>query len=316
METRANYVLVGSSVLAAMLAIVIFVFWLGRSQFTHQEDVYYTYFTGSVAGLSSGSPVRYRGVPVGSVGAIAIDPQNIERIRVTLKITPNTPVKTDTIASLETAGITGNSYVELKGGTQGSARLTGDDGTVPVIQSENSGLQALVDNAPKLLGKLTQLADSANSALSRENIKAISDTLTHLQNVAAGIDGLTPELKEALGNFTQITADLRVQMPKLMDSVREDGAAIKGAADEFHRVATSADAVIAENRGPLRDFTGNGLSEISGLVTQLRSLTTTLTRVADHLDRDPQRYLFGGGASVGVDPNQPIGATIRTGTAR
>ena len=62
METRANYVLVGVSVLAALAAIVVFAFWLGRSEFNKQEDTFYTYFTGSVTGLSPGGPVRYRGV--------------------------------------------------------------------------------------------------------------------------------------------------------------------------------------------------------------------------------------------------------------
>jgi phospholipid/cholesterol/gamma-HCH transport system substrate-binding protein len=113
-----------------------------------------------------------------------------------------------------------------------------------------------------------------------------------------------------------MTDDLRARLPALMDAMRDDGASIKGAADEFHRVGTSVDALIAENRGPLREFTGTGLSEISGLVTQLRGLTDMLTRVADHLDRDPRRYLFGGGTNVGVDPNQPIGATLRPTATR
>ncbi len=309
METRANYVLVGSSVLAAILAIVIFIFWLGRSQFNHAEDVYYTYFTGSVAGLSTGSPVRYRGVPVGTVGNIEIDPQNVERIRVTLNLTPNTPVKVDSVASLEMAGITGGSYVELSGGTQASPALVAQDDKVPVIQSENSSLQSIVDDAPKLLGKLTELANSANDALSAENVKALSDMLVHLQNVSANLDALAPDARQAIGNLNILSNELRGDMPKLMTSLHDDTASIKGAADEFHHVATTADAMLEENRGPLRQFTGNGLSQVSSLVTQLRQLTDTLTRVADHLDRDPQRYLFGGGASAGVDPNQPIGAT-------
>ena len=79
METRANYVLVGSTVLAAIAAIIIFVFWLGRSELNNKEERYFTYFTGSVAGLINGGPVRYRGVPIGKVSNIEIDPGNVER---------------------------------------------------------------------------------------------------------------------------------------------------------------------------------------------------------------------------------------------
>ena len=158
-----------------------FIFWLGSRQLSHHEEPYYTYFTGSVTGLASGSPVRYRGVPVGTVGEIEINPKNIEQIRVTLKMRPNTPIKTDTVASLETAGITGGSYVELSGGTQSSPVLTGKDDQIPVINSENSSLQSVLADAPKLLGKLNQLADSANTVLSPDNVKAISDTFSHIQ---------------------------------------------------------------------------------------------------------------------------------------
>ena len=176
METRANYVFVGTSVLAAIVAIIIFIFWLGRNQLNKHEDLYHTYFTGSVTGLSSGSPVRYRGVPVGIVGYIAIDPDNIERIRVTLKIRERTPIKIDTVASLETAGITGGSYIELSGGTNAAPLLVSQNGEVPVIKSENSGLQSVLDDAPKLLNKLNQLTDQANKLLSDENVKTISTT--------------------------------------------------------------------------------------------------------------------------------------------
>ncbi len=309
METRANYVLVGSSVLAALAAIIVFIFWLGRTEFGREADIYYTYFTGSVSGLSTGSPVRYRGVPVGNVSAVEIDPENVERIRVTLKLNPNTPVKVDSVASLETAGITGGAYIELRGGTQASPPLRSEDGSIPVISSANSSIQSIVESLPKLMAKLSDLLDSANGLLSPANVKALSEVITHLQSVASSLDALSPDMKSAVSNVSTLTADLHAQLPKLMNDVRDDGASIRAAAQSFQHVAANLDGVIAENRGPLRDFTGHGLSELSGLITQLRGLADTLTRVADHLDRDPQRYLFGGGPNVGVDPNQPIGAT-------
>jgi len=314
-ETRANYVFVGFSVLAAIAAIIIFIFWLGRSQLNKHEDLYHTYFTGSVTGLSSGSPVRYRGVPVGVVGYIAIDKENIERIRVTLKLRENTPIKTDTIASLETAGITGGAYIELSGGTNAAPLLVSQHGEVPVIRSENSGLQSALDEAPKLIAKLSVLADQANKVLSDQNVKSISGTFDHLNSLSANLDALGPDAKEAVANLSKLTADLNKQLPGLMDTLKQDGASIKEAADSFHKMGDQADALIAENRGPLRDFTANGLSEVSALVANLRTLTDTLNRVADHLDRDPQRYLFGG-TSGGVDPTRPLSSGIATGAKK
>ncbi len=315
METRANYVFVGFSVLAAITAIVVFIFWLGRSQLSKNEDLYHTYFTGSVTGLSSGSPVRYRGVPVGTVGYIAIDPQNIERIRVTLKLRPNTPIKTDTVATLETAGITGGSYIELTGGTNAAPLLVSENGEVPVIKSENSGLQAVLDDAPKLIAKLSKLTDQANSLLSDQNVKTLSSTFDHLNGLSANLDALGPDAKETMANLNKLTADLNKQLPGLLDTLKQDGASIREAADSFHKMGSDADALIAENRAPLRDFTTNGLGEVGALIANLKTLSDTLNRVADHLDRDPQRYLFGG-TSAGVDPSRPLSSGIPTGARK
>jgi phospholipid/cholesterol/gamma-HCH transport system substrate-binding protein len=295
-------------VLAAIATIVGFIFWLAHSELTHNEDVYYTYFTGSVVGLSSGSTVRYRGVPVGTVGNIEIDPNNVVQIRVTLKLKPSTPVKTDTIASLEVQGITGGAYIELTGGTQASLPLVAVDDNVPVIKSENSTLQSVLDDAPKVLGKLNQLADSANSVLSADNVKAISETFHHLDSLSASLDSMGPDAKQAVTNFNQISGDLHKRLPEIVDTLHQDGASIRDAANGFGKLANDIDAVVAENRAPLRDFTANGLGEVSGLVSNLRALTDTLNRVADHLDRDPQRYLFGGSGG-GIDPSKPLPGT-------
>ncbi len=315
METRANYVFVGTSVLAAIVAILVFIFWLGRSQLNKHEETYHTYFTGSVTGLSSGSPVRYRGVPVGTVGYIAIDPNNIERIRVTLKLRERTPIKTDTVASLETAGITGGSYVELSGGTNAAPLLASQNGEVPVIRAESSGLQSALDEAPKLVAKLSQLSDQANKLLSDENVKTITATFDHLNSLSANLDSLGPDAKQTVANLNKLTTDLNKQLPGLMDTLKQDGASIREAADEFHKVGSNVDGLITENRAPLRDFTTNGLGEVGSLVANLRNLTDTLNRVADHLDRDPQRYLFGG-TSAGVDPSRPLSSGIATGAPR
>ena len=316
METRANYVLVGSIVLVALAALAFFVLWLARTEFNRHADVYYTYFTGSVSGLQAGSPVRYRGVPVGTVGAVEIDPTNVERIRVTLNLTPNTPIKVDSVASLELAGITGGSYVEITGGKQSSQALTAPDDQIPVIPSRESTLMSLEQDAPKLIGKLIDLADRANDALSAENVKAISDTIANLKALSASLTALTPQAQEAVGNLNRVLTDLHTDLPRLSETFEADGKAVHETVDDLHKAVDDIDAVLAENRQPLREFTGTGLYQLTALATQLRGLTETLQHVADRLDRDPQRYLFGGGTHVGVDPSKGYGAGASAGGAR
>ena len=127
METRASYVLVGSFVLALVAGLLVFTAWIAKVQLDETRETYRIYFTGSVTGLQQGSPVRYRGVPVGTVSDIRLDPDNVTRVRVTIEVQNGTPIMSDSIASLEVQGITGGAYVQISGGTVGGKRLTATD---------------------------------------------------------------------------------------------------------------------------------------------------------------------------------------------
>ena len=82
--------------------------------------------TESVSGLNLNAPVRYRGVDVGRVRAIALAPGNVEQVQVTLDIERGTPVKEDTVAMLETQGLTGIAYVDLTAGRRDSPAIDGE----------------------------------------------------------------------------------------------------------------------------------------------------------------------------------------------
>ena len=109
METRASHVAVGTFVLLLLLGLTGFVVWISKFQQAADLKRYDILFEEAVTGLELDSNVRYRGVPVGRVQDIRIDPANIERIRVTIEVRGDTPVKVDTKASLELQGLTGGS---------------------------------------------------------------------------------------------------------------------------------------------------------------------------------------------------------------
>src|SRR5262249_50930880 len=83
---------------------------IGKFQGEVELTRYDILFDGSVTGLQVDGTVRYRGIAVGHVTDIRIDPENIEKIRVTIEVKADTPVRTDTVASIEVQGITGGTY--------------------------------------------------------------------------------------------------------------------------------------------------------------------------------------------------------------
>ncbi|HJP20349.1 MAG TPA: MlaD family protein, partial [Alphaproteobacteria bacterium] len=136
METRANHMLIGAFVLLVVAGIFGFVIWLAKIEIDREFASYHIYFEGSVSGLNKAGEVRYKGIPVGSVKEIVIDPKNPNRVRVRIEVVANTPVREDSEATLELQGITGVSYVQLSGDDPKSPKLKRKKGQeLPIIAS-------------------------------------------------------------------------------------------------------------------------------------------------------------------------------------
>lgn len=311
METRASYFLVGLFVLGLIAGSFAFVAWLTRFELKDERLPYHVYFRGSVTGLSIGSPVRYRGVPVGTVSGIAIDPKNVERVEVTLAINPGTPIKTDTVAGLQLQGITGYSFVQLTGGTQEAPLLTPQPGQrYAVIPSQPSALERVFEDAPELVARLGLLATRAAEILSPDNEKRLTAILANAETFTAALaqsagsiestaedaSKALAEIRAAASSFGQVSRDLQglgASVSRAAGGAEGAVADIRTAAQSFQRVADQLDKFVQENRRPMRDFTGSGLYDLSQLIAESRTLVATLTRVAYQLERDPARFLFG-----------------------
>ncbi|HEX6979460.1 MAG TPA: MlaD family protein [Alphaproteobacteria bacterium] len=315
METRASYFLVGIFVLTLIVGMIGFAFWLARPQIQDDSTYYYVYFRGSVTGLSVGSPVRYRGVPVGTVAGIEIDAENVELIEVTLALRPGTPIKTDTIASLRPQGVTGLSFVQLSGGTQAAPLLEPRPGKLRgVIPSVPSPIEQVFENTPELLSRLSTVAMRANDLLNAENQQRIGAILDNFATFSGALARSSGAVERTAADISATTADLRATVaavkslavelddlirqidPKVGKVATDADAAMtdmRAAARSFARLGRNLDRLVAENGPPIRDFTNSGLYDFSQLIAETRTLVATLSQIAYRLERDPARFLFG-----------------------
>jgi phospholipid/cholesterol/gamma-HCH transport system substrate-binding protein len=67
--------------------------------------------------------VRLNGIEIGRVTRIELDPKDPQLVRLILQVRNTVEIRTDAVASIETLGLTGASYVEISGGTLGSPPL-------------------------------------------------------------------------------------------------------------------------------------------------------------------------------------------------
>lgn len=307
MEQRASYLLVGAFVLTLMAGLFAFVLWLAHSSFEEAEAQYRIYFRGSVTGLQEGSAVRYRGVPVGRVTDIRIDPGNVERVQVTISVPEDLPIKRDAIAALELQGLTGQAYVQITGGSQAAPDLKAEGGEVPVIPSRPSSLAAVVESAPELLGNLIRLSEQAQNLLSPENQQAVAETLENARRLSAALADTATVARGTLGNVDTTLTEAKGLISDLRGHTNTIGNQVGQAAEKLNltsgdlatlianlnRATGQIEDILQENRRPISDFTRTGLYDFSQLVVELRDLTASLQRLAVRIERNPADFFLG-----------------------
>ena len=94
----------------------------------------------SISGLKAGASVEMAGVQVGQVEAISLDLESRMAL-VGVKIQNGVPLKEDVIASITTAGLIGDKYINLSPG--GSDNILKSGGTITETESAVN-LEALI----------------------------------------------------------------------------------------------------------------------------------------------------------------------------
>ncbi|HEV8263109.1 MAG TPA: MlaD family protein [Burkholderiales bacterium] len=166
METDKHYFIEGLFIIGIAVAAAFFSVWLVSSG--HRDDVIYRiHFDESVSGMALGDPVKFRGVDVGTVKAMALDPADARRVQVDVRLRKEAPVKTDTKATLRLKGITGVVYIELNGGAPKAQSLLAvtPEGQIPEIASEKSSLTTVMDQLPKVIEKFSALEDQTKKVV-------------------------------------------------------------------------------------------------------------------------------------------------------
>jgi phospholipid/cholesterol/gamma-HCH transport system substrate-binding protein len=230
MEKRLSYIVVGAFVIILSLSALSFLYWLAKyGDEAVKHDYYHTYFTESVSGLSKESAVKYRGVEVGRVKQISINKKNSEEVEILLEIISGTPIKVDTYATLDTQGITGLKYIELKGGSKNSALLQGKKDEIPTIKSKKSVMASLFDNSEIITKKINTVLDKISAVLSDENVNNFAKISKNLSNTTEYID----KNKQKIGELFKQIGELKTNIESDLNKITNDVTKFSNSGKEF-----------------------------------------------------------------------------------
>lgn len=310
MEPKVNYIVVGAFVLLLGATVLGAVLWLGKTDYRGIYDRYYVYTRESVAGLSVDSTVKYRGVDVGRVKEVILNPENSEEVRITLDIVGGTPIKTDTQAVLVTQGLTGLVTLNLTGGTREAPLLAPVPGQMyPVITSVPSlfgrldgalakllseqGLSNLVANVNGLAQNASLVLDEENRAQFRQILKDLGEVTKVLASRSGQVDRGAQHAAEAAERMARLTEHLGTQLPALLDRMGKSATAVQQMTAEVARTSREVGEMVGASKPGVEQFSRQTLADAGLLVSELRQLTATMNRVAQQVERQPNVLVLG-----------------------
>lgn len=295
METKANFVLIGAFALAGLLGLMGFVLWFAQVELDRQFTYYDIRFS-SVSGLSNASDVRFNGLAVGQVVDVKLSPERDGAILVRVEVDGSTPVRVDSIATIESQGVTGVSYVGISGGTPTAALLVGDaNGSVPEIKAGRSMLQSLSEDAPQLLERSLEVVNELGQMLGEDNKNRISNILVNVEQASSefentlsdfsGVANTVADFATQISKFNDTLDVLTSDLSEVLDTADTTLVSIRELSEQGKGVLTASSATLTDAQSAIveaKDFVAQDLSD---LTTELRETTTDLrgqlTRISD-----------------------------------
>jgi phospholipid/cholesterol/gamma-HCH transport system substrate-binding protein len=309
MENKAHALAAGIFVALLSALVLGLAAWLTRE--TGVRDVYEISTRETVTGLQEQAPVRFRGVDVGKVTRIGFDPRAQGSVLVRMEIDRDTPLTTDTFATLSYQGVTGLAFVQLSDHGKTAPRLAPNDEVPPRIPLHPGLLARLEERGEVILGQVEEVTRRVNTLLSDPNQKRIADSLENISQAAAGTQKLVTTLDTTVRRrldpaLDQFSVTLRGAQ-RAVDQIGSTAAEFRQTAQRLNapggaleRVSEGTEALAQS----METFSSGTLPRLNRVADEATRTARSLNRAINELTENPQMLIYGEGP-VAPGPGEP-----------
>lgn len=320
MEPEARYTMIGAVLLAIVVALVAAFVWLSSSGRASDFRSYTVYFERqSLEGLQVGGDVNMRGVKVGRIQNFTISRDNINRVKVTIRVARATPVSENTNAVVARSIVTGLARINLDTpGTPGPELVSvAINEQYPVIPEGTSNLDQIADSVSKLASQADIALENLNSVMNDKNQKSLTQALTAIRDLSVGlnrrlvtVDEMAVSFQASSAAFQSLSRDLSGASSKVANAVApvgdEASQSLRDASETLKQLRQSsanlerdvAKSLAVLNKGVTDlsnrtdDAVDVGLNEMRATTEALRSSLAIVSRTLDRL-QDPKAIVIG-----------------------
>jgi len=299
MENRAHAIVVGIFTLLFSAALLFAFWWLSGARVAYTEYVVISKFP--VTGLNAEATVRFRGVKVGKVTQISLDPASRTSILIRVKVEESLQLSKETYAELRMQGMTGLAYVDLNDvGTSAIRLKTGEK-----IPLQASPIDRLLDQAPVLISQIETLlktssetAASANRFFNKVDTEKLNKTLGNLESAAGKLDPLLSSATTTLNRVSGMVSEKHqaqflqtlVSMQKTADDIRPLVVELRETAQDVRSMSYG----IKLNSKQLSDTLNyETLPQLHQLTQNVNQNALHFDQLIDMLKDNPQSLIFG-----------------------
>ncbi|WP_301102803.1 MlaD family protein [Propionivibrio sp.] len=289
MENRSHALLAGLFALCLGFSAVAALWWFGGKQELSNEFLVTT--KKNISGLSQQGQVRYRGVRVGKVESIELDPSDFSSTLIRISIMQTIPVTRGTTAKLGFQGVTGIAHVLLEDAGKDKTPLTAVRGELTRIPMQDSLIQELSDVGGETLRNARDFLLSANQLLSPENRQSIAKTLANLEATTENSREATAQLRQLLTseNIRLMSSSLA----RIDQAAGQAGPFFSEARDLVARLQSVSEKLDTTLGDPTGGGAGALMPRFNDLISELSANSHQLRRVLQMLEDSPQSLIFG-----------------------
>lgn len=284
METKANFVAVGTFVLFFMLAMFGFIYWVAKVDENVNLFPLRVKIIGEVTGLAPGSAVHFNGIKVGKVEQLRFDPQDPRVVLAYVSVKEDTPIRTDTVAIIAPAGLTGGAYIAMKGGSFASANLLelDEEGLAPIIQAKPSGLSDVLETVRNVAATAESTLASVENLVS-ENRQSIRNTVKNVEVFSSSLSRNAEGVDKLLSSASQ-----------LGESINSLSTKLDGTITGFEKLVKAVDVEkVKSTVNNIEHFSSNlkkSGGQVETLMASVQKISTDLSGFSGKLDNSIDKF--------------------------